>query len=122
MRTILLLAPAILPAVLMAVVLAAQESEPLEKVLMALETGDYDFIKVLDFGLVSLKPSLAAANPTLTAKGHLVGTPAYMPPEMATGSSPVDARSDLYALGCVAYFLLTSEDPFAGKTVMDVVS
>ena len=82
---------------------------------------DYDFIKVLDFGLVSLKPSLASANPTLTAKDHLIGTPAYMPPEMATGSSPVDARSDLYALGCVAYYLLTSEDPFSGGTVMDVV-
>jgi serine/threonine-protein kinase len=76
---------------------------------------------VLDFGLVSLKPSIASANPTLTAKGHLIGTPAYMPPEMAIGSSPVDARSDLYALGCVAYYLLTSEDPFSGGSVVEVV-
>ncbi len=82
---------------------------------------DYDFIKVLDFGLVSLKPSIDSAQSTLTANGQMLGTPAYMPPEMATGSSPVDARSDLYALGCVAYYLLTAEDPFPGGSVMEVV-
>jgi eukaryotic-like serine/threonine-protein kinase len=66
----------------------------------------YDFVKVLDFGLA--KPfgrATEAAN--LTVEGMTVGTPEYMAPEVARASRRVDARADLYAIGCVAYFLLT---------------
>jgi serine/threonine-protein kinase len=79
-----------------------------------------DFVKVLDFGLVKTAafdppPSLA------TLDGVIMGTPAYMAPEMALGDA-VDARADLYALGCVAYYLLTGEQPFAGDTSLKVNS
>jgi serine/threonine-protein kinase len=64
-----------------------------------------DFVKVLDFGLA--KPLGAGAASNLTVEGVTLGTPEYMAPEVARGSRGVDARADLYALGCVAYFLLT---------------
>jgi serine/threonine-protein kinase len=50
-----------------------------------------------------------------------MGTPAYMAPEMALGDD-VDGRADLYALGCVAYYLLTGEQMFTGDTVLEVVT
>jgi serine/threonine-protein kinase len=64
-----------------------------------------DFVKVLDFGLA--KPFGAGAVSTLTIEGVTLGTPEYMAPEVGRGSPTVDARADLYALGCVAYALLT---------------
>ncbi len=64
-----------------------------------------DFVKVLDFGLA--KPLGAGAASNLTVEGVTLGTPEYMAPEVGRGSRSVDARADLYALGCVAYFLLT---------------
>jgi serine/threonine protein kinase/multidrug transporter EmrE-like cation transporter len=69
---------------------------------------DYDFVKVLDFGLVKIKGS--AENQTLLTADHsTTGTPAYMAPEVILGNSDVDRRADVYALGCVAYFLLTGQ-------------
>ncbi len=74
--------------------------------------GEHDFVKVLDFGLVKL--TNAGAGSTLaTASNIITGTPAYLAPEGASGSGTVDARSDLYSLGCVAYWLVT------GKLVFD---
>jgi serine/threonine-protein kinase len=64
-----------------------------------------DFVKVLDFGLA--KPLGAGAASNLTVEGVTLGTPEFMAPEVAGGSRTVDARADLYALGCVAYVLLT---------------
>jgi PAS domain S-box-containing protein len=73
---------------------------------------DYDVVKVLDFGLVkSLRPDA----PQLTTAGVLTGTAAYMPPERVRGKA-VDERSDLYALGCVAYAMLTGRPPFSGES------
>lgn len=76
---------------------------------------DYDFIKVLDFGLVK---HIVPSGPMITLDGTAAGTPAYMAPEVALGSSAVDSRADIYALGCVAYFLLTGAPVFAGETPM----
>src|SRR6476620_5137304 len=56
-----------------------------------------------------------------TLEGVIMGTPAYMAPEMALGEH-VDARADLYALGCVAYYLLTGEQVFSGDTVLKVIT
>jgi serine/threonine-protein kinase len=66
----------------------------------------FDFVKVVDFGLA--KPfGMAAETSNLTVEGMTVGTPEYMAPEAARSTRKIDARADLYALGCVAYFLLT---------------
>jgi serine/threonine protein kinase len=73
---------------------------------------DYDFIKVLDFGLVK---HVAPSGPAITLDGSAAGTPEYMAPEIALGHG-VDARADIYALGCVAYYLLTGQPVFAGDT------
>ena len=72
---------------------------------------DFDVVKLLDFGLVK---SLRADDPNLTLDGTLAGTPAYMPPERILGAV-VDERSDLYALGCVAYWMLTGHTVFSGE-------
>jgi hypothetical protein len=79
-----------------------------------------DFVKVLDFGLVK-NAGVGAAQPLATMEGVIMGTPAYMAPEMALGDS-VDGRADLYALGCVAYYLLTGEQVFTGNTVLAVIT
>src|SRR5205823_4324137 len=57
----------------------------------------------------------------LTAEGTILGTPAYMAPEIARGRA-IDGRADLYALGCVAYWLLTGRRVFEGESSMDVIS
>jgi serine/threonine protein kinase len=80
----------------------------------------WDFVKVLDFGLVKAAWTLGE-DERLTSDGVITGTPAFMAPEAALGGRPLDARVDLYGLGCVAYWLLTGERVFAGKTPMEVV-
>src|SRR5262249_9126935 len=77
---------------------------------------DDDFVKVLDFGLV--KHIDARAGQMLTVEGETAGTPAYMAPEIALGRPNVDGRSDLYSLGCVAYYLVTGQPVFSGDTAV----
>jgi serine/threonine-protein kinase len=77
-----------------------------------------DWIKVLDFGMVKLEAG--GRDPRLTGESVAAGTPAFMPPEQAVGGE-VDARSDLYSLGCVAYWLLTGTPVFTGRTPMDTI-
>ena len=67
----------------------------------------YDFCKVLDFGLV--KQYEAGDSVLRTVEGTAVGTAAFLPPEMALGVADIDGRSDIYGLGCVAYWLLTGQ-------------
>jgi serine/threonine-protein kinase len=76
---------------------------------------EYDFVKVLDFGLVK---TLHRDDPerTVTTMDGVTGTPAYLSPEAALGRADIDGRSDLYSLGCTAYFLLT------GSTVFDAAT
>ncbi len=80
----------------------------------------YDFVKVLDFGLVKDRTS-DAPGATVTTNGSITGTPAYMAPEVALGKINVDARADIYSLGCVAFWLLTGKNLFEGDTVMEVL-
>lgn len=68
----------------------------------------YDFVKLLDFGLVKSSAGGADGHSLATAAGMTPGTPAYMAPELAM-EEPVDGRTDLYALGCVACYLLTGQ-------------
>jgi eukaryotic-like serine/threonine-protein kinase len=77
-----------------------------------------DFVKVLDFGLA--KPFGTAEPSNLTVEGVTLGTPEYMAPEVARASSSVDARADLYALGCVAYVLLTGSLVFTDANPVNV--
>ncbi|MEP6687223.1 MAG: serine/threonine-protein kinase [Gemmatimonadales bacterium] len=69
---------------------------------------EYDFMKVLDFGLVKYDEDQSMIDTIKTNTEMTTGTPAYMAPEMANGE-PIDRRADLYALGCVAYWLLTGQ-------------
>jgi eukaryotic-like serine/threonine-protein kinase len=69
---------------------------------------EYDFMKVLDFGLVKYDQDQSMLDTIKTNTEMTTGTPAYMAPEMANGE-PIDRRADLYALGCVAYWLLTGQ-------------
>ena len=82
---------------------------------------EYDFVKVLDFGLVKFNGSNgspAAQETLLTAHNTTTGTPAFMAPEIILGQSDVDRRADVYALGCVAYYLLTGQLVFDADTPM----
>jgi serine/threonine-protein kinase len=72
---------------------------------------------VLDFGLVTSAGVVASPSQLTTAEGTIRGTPAYMAPEMALGER-VDDRADIYALGCVAYYLLTGQLVFDTDTAM----
>jgi serine/threonine-protein kinase len=79
-----------------------------------------DYVKVLDFGLV--KSVASSSEVSLgTAVGRTPGTPAYMAPEMALGET-VDGRADIYALGCVAYYLLTGKLVFDAENTFQMVA
>jgi eukaryotic-like serine/threonine-protein kinase len=80
---------------------------------------NFDFIKVLDFGLV--KNTARRQDQSLTQEGTTAGTPAYLAPEVARGSKDIDGRSDLYSLGCVAYWLLTGQTVFEGSTAVATI-
>ncbi|VTT99953.1 serine threonine protein partial : Serine/threonine protein kinase (Fragment) OS=Rhodopirellula maiorica SM1 GN=RMSM_03539 PE=4 SV=1: Pkinase: LRR_5: LRR_6 [Gemmataceae bacterium] len=75
--------------------------------------GPSRHVKVLDFGLARAGADGDPAD-AVTVPGAIVGTPAYMSPEQATGE-PVDARTDLFSLGVVLYQMLTGRQPFTGK-------
>jgi serine/threonine-protein kinase len=88
-------------------------------VFAAQRGGLYDVAKLLDFGLV--KPVTEAPAARLTQEGAISGTPLFMSPEQARGLHDLDARSDIYSLGAVAYALLTGRPPFGGTNPMDVM-
>jgi hypothetical protein len=92
-------------------------------VFLCRQGGAHDVAKVLDFGLVR-DVGREASNPALsltgTAAGIVVGTPHYLAPEAILRPESVDARSDLYAVGCVAYFLLTGRPPFDGRSFVEL--
>ena len=83
-------------------------------VIVATLGGQRDVAKLLDFGLV--QDLSTEAEGRLTRTGTVLGTPDYMSPEQAAGESAVDARSDVYGLGAVAFFALIGRPPFQGKT------
>ena len=79
-----------------------------------------DVTKLLDFGLVH-GSGLEADADRLTVQGTILGSPPYMSPEQAAGKSNLDARSDIYSLGGVGYFLLTGQPPFVRETAMEML-
>jgi eukaryotic-like serine/threonine-protein kinase len=82
-----------------------------------LEEGDPAQVKILDFGIARATAALA-----LTATGTVMGTPGYTAPEQARGTKDVDARADVFALGCVLFECLTGRAAFRGDHVMAVLA
>jgi serine/threonine-protein kinase len=87
-------------------------------IALCTQGGESDVVKVLDFGLV--KELAVDREVELTAANSLIGTPQYMAPESMLAPESVDARTDVYSLGAVAYFLLAGEDVFTGSSVLEV--
>jgi len=78
--------------------------------------ADQDFVKILDFGVAKITES----NVKLTQTGTIVGSPAYMSPEQASGKT-VDRRTDIYALGVILYEMLAGKPPFVGTNATEVL-
>jgi serine/threonine-protein kinase len=89
-------------------------------VFVAVQGGETDVVKVLDFGLV--KPTKGPDAIALTAELTVSGTALYMAPEQAMGVRTLDARADIYALGALMYFALTGLPPFRGATPFAVMT
>jgi len=85
-------------------------------VMLAGDGGPND-VRVLDFGIAR-----QGVRRDLTQTGMLVGTPGYMSPEQARGARDIDARADVFALGCLLYKSLTTQAPFAGGSVVAVLA
>jgi eukaryotic-like serine/threonine-protein kinase len=83
--------------------------------------GVYDVAKILDFGLVREQVP-QQTDIMLTQPGSFAGSPLYMCPEQVKSYDKLDARSDIYSLGAVGYFLVTGRPPFNGDTVWDIVA
>jgi serine/threonine-protein kinase len=88
-------------------------------IFVAQRGGQYDVVKLLDFGLV--KPLAEMLSSGLTQEGAISGTPLFMSPEQARGASTLDARSDIYSLGAVGYTLLCGRPPFDRTNPLDVL-
>jgi hypothetical protein len=87
-------------------------------IMLCSQGGELDVVKLLDFGLV--KELVVEAEAELTGVSTLIGTPQYMAPESILGPGTTDTRSDIYALGAVAYYLLAGVDVFEGKSVIEL--
>ncbi len=86
-------------------------------ILLARMGLEYDWVKVVDFGLVKMGADEGVTQ--ITMDRQTLGTPAFMAPEIATGDEDViDGRADLYATACVVYWLLTGRNVFGGATAM----
>jgi len=80
----------------------------------------HDGVYVLDFGIA--RAIIESSGDRLTSTGVTVGTPAYMSPEQALADKDLDARSDIYSLGCVVYEMIAGIPPFAGATAQAVMA
>ena len=92
-----------------------------ENVLLARHAGVDDFVKLLDFGIAKRTIDSRAGVPSPTHRGAVVGSIGYMSPEQLLGR-PVDGRTDVYALGVIAYEMITGRSPFTAPTSLEVVS
>lgn len=80
--------------------------------------GKTDFVKIVDFGIAKLVQREADKSVNLTATGEIFGSPLYMSPEQCRGK-PMDARSDIYSLGCIMYRTLTGQQPIPGQDLLE---
>jgi serine/threonine-protein kinase len=92
-----------------------------DNIMLSRPPGEGTQAHLVDFGIAKLLSAEEhSRNQGLTATGVLVGSPLYMSPEQARGAE-IDARSDIYSLGCTLYMSLTGMPPFLGKTVVDTI-
>jgi len=87
--------------------------------MSAFRGGHHDVAKLLDFGLVKTLSEDQSVH--LSQEGTVAGSPLYMAPEQILNTGPADARTDIYGLGAVAYFMLTARPPFTGENPMAVM-
>jgi serine/threonine-protein kinase len=81
---------------------------------------EYDFVKVLDFGIVGAARKVTDESLLHTLENQIQGTPAFIAPEQAMGEE-VDGRADIYATGCLAYWLLTGQFVFTAENAMGLI-
>ena len=93
-----------------------RDIKPSNIILVPQRGGEFDVVKVVDFGLVKELDDETA----LTLAGKIAGTPHYLSPEAISSPDRVGPHSDIYALACVAYFLLTGQRVFEGRTAVEI--
>ncbi len=91
-----------------------------DNIMLVKENNDRDIVKLVDFGIAKVSTDVGTMSQELTQSGGIVGSPQYMSAEQCSGK-PLDARSDLYSLGCVMYFALTGSPPFVSESLVDIV-
>ncbi|HEY9870406.1 MAG TPA: tetratricopeptide repeat protein [Candidatus Obscuribacterales bacterium] len=96
-----------------------RDIKPSNIMLITDEQGS-ELVKLVDFGLAKLLPGADIEAPRLTQTGEIFGSPLYMSPEQVMGHT-LDARSDIYSLGCVMYEVLSGEPPFVGDNIMETM-
>lgn len=89
-----------------------------DNVVLCDRAGQKDWVEVLDFGIAKRSSDHDPNEAKLTQQGMVLGTPPYMSPEQFTGQ-PIDARSDIYALGVMTYEMLTGQLPFEANTAWE---
>lgn len=90
-------------------------------IVVVQELGDTDVVKIVDFGIAKLADQSGKTSQQLTQAGEVFGSPLYMSPEQCKGT-PLDARSDIYSLGCVMYEMFTELPPLIGDSSFDTMN
>ena len=91
-----------------------------DNIMFVAAAGEHDFVKVLDFGVAKFRDGLTGPSSNLTDANIVMGTPKYMAPEQINGVTD-DPRSDIYALGAMAFEMLTGQVPFDGESAIQIM-
>src|SRR5262249_59717230 len=92
-----------------------RELKPDNIFILREKAGIKDFVKIIDFGISKFSEQ-GGTTSRMTRTGALMGTPHYMAPEQATGSTEIDRRTDIYAVGIIMYEAVTGRVPFEAET------
>lgn len=91
-----------------------------ENVILTRDYANEETVKIVDFGIA--KRFMDEGERKLTAEGQVVGTPAYMSPEQIMGARRIDARSDIYSMGCLMFTTLTGTLPISGANSVETMA
>ena len=97
-----------------------RDLKPPNVFLVRAEDGEEEIAKVFDFGIAKIEDPPQGTTTSVTKAGTLLGTPEYMSPEQATGA-PVDFRTDIYAMGIMAFECVTGDIPFATENLAEIL-